>query len=59
MANTVKEKVLTNNTKGLRHVAGVKILPGKSVTLSAEQLKLVEANPVAMAWVESKDLTLA
>lgn len=55
----VKLKALTNNTKGLRHVAGVKVLPGKSVKLSAEQLKSVEANPVAMAWVKSGDLSLA
>lgn len=59
MANTAKEKSLTNNTKGLRHVAGVKVLPGKSVTLSAEQLKSVESNPVAMAWVKNGDLSLA
>ena len=59
MANTPKEKSLTNNTKGLRHVAGVKVLPGKSVKLSDEQLKAVEANPVAMAWIDSGDLSLA
>lgn len=56
MADT---KSLKNNTKGLRHVAGVKILPGKSVPLSAEQLKAIKANKVAMAWVSSGDLTLA
>lgn len=51
-------KVLTNNTKGLRHVAGVKVLPGKSVELTADQLKLVEANEIAMAWIKSGDLSL-
>lgn len=59
MANTPKEKSLTNNTKGLRHVAGFKVLPGKSVTLDAEQVKKVEANPVAVAWIKSGDLSLA
>lgn len=51
-------KVLTNNTKGLRHVAGVKVLPGQNVELSPEQVKQVEANEVAMAWVKSGDLSL-
>lgn len=54
-----KAKSLENNTKGLRHVAGVKVLPGKSVELSADQLKAVQANKVAMAWVKCGDLTLA
>lgn len=58
MANVSKPKTLTNKTKGLRHVAGVKILPGQSVELNAEQLKAVEANPVAMAWIEKGDLKL-
>lgn len=60
MAEAAKSaaKVLTNNTKGLRHVAGVKVLPGKSVELTADQLKLVEANEIAMAWVKSGDLSL-
>lgn len=53
-----KLKTLTNNTKGLRHVAGVKILPGQSITLTADQLKQVQANTVALAWVKSGDLSL-
>lgn len=59
MANVTKEKSLTNNTKGLRYVAGFKVLPGKSVTLDADQLKVLEANPVAMAWIKNGDLSLA
>lgn len=53
-----KTKTLTNNTKGLRHVAGFKILPGKSVELTADQVKVVQANNVAVAWIESGDLSL-
>ncbi len=60
-AEVKSEKVmkLKNNTKGLRHVAGVKVLPGKSVELSPAQLKAVNENPVALAWIKSGDLTLA
>lgn len=51
-------KTLKNNTKGLRHVAGVKVLPGSSVELSSDQLKAVQANEVAMAWIDNGDLSL-
>lgn len=51
-------KTLTNNTKGLRHVVGFKVLPGKSVELTAEQVELVMDNPVAKAWIEAGDLSL-
>lgn len=54
----VKTKTLTNNTKGLRHVVGLKVLPGKSVAVDAAAEKLIKANPVAVAWIESGDLTL-
>ncbi len=49
---------LTNNTKGLRGVCGHKLLPGKSVELSREEVVKVNANPCAMAWVKSGDLSL-
>ena len=51
-------KTLTNNTKGLRHIAGVKVLPGKTVTLTDAQEKSVNANKVALAWIEKGDFTL-
>ena len=53
-------KTLTNNTKGLRRVAGVKVLPGKSVELTPEQLKLVEdpKNVVVQAWIKSGDISV-
>jgi len=49
---------LTNNTKGLRGVAGIKVMPGQSVVLTDEQLQLVKQNPAAMAWVKNGDLSL-
>lgn len=54
------EKVthLKNNTKGLRHVAGVKVMPSAEVELSPEQLEAVKSNTVAMAWIEAGDLSL-
>lgn len=53
-----KTYTLTNNTKGLRGVCGHKLLPGKSVELSREEVVKVNANPCAMAWVKSGDLSL-
>lgn len=50
---------LTNNTKGLRGVAGIKILPGESVELTREQVEMVNKNPCAMDWIKSGDLSLA
>jgi hypothetical protein len=53
-----KPKTLTNNTKGLRHVVGIKVLPGQTVDITEQQLNLIDANPVAKDWVESGDLSL-
>lgn len=58
MAAEAKKKLLTNNTVGLRHVAGVKVLPGKSVDIDSDQEKAIKANPVAVAWIENGDLSL-
>ena len=54
-----KPAKLTNNTKGLRGVAGIKILPGKSVEVTREQVEMINKNPCAMAWIKQGDLTLA
>lgn len=58
-AEAAKVFHLKNNTKGLRHVAGVKVLPGKSVELDADQLQSVKANAIAMAWINSGELSLS
>ena len=49
---------LTNNTKGLRGVAGIKVLPGETVEVTREQVVLINKNPCAMSWVKCGDLTL-
>lgn len=49
---------ITNNTKGLRHVVGIKLLPGKSVEITREQVVDINKNPCAMAWIKQGDLTL-
>ena len=54
----VKSFILVNNTKGLRGVCGHKLLPGKAVEVSREQVAQINKNPVAMAWIECGDLSL-
>lgn len=55
-----KAKVLTNNTKGLRYVAGVRVFPGKdhAVELTDEQFKAVTdpKNKVVQAWIQRGDI---
>lgn len=41
-----------NNTKGVRYIGEVKILPGKSAEVADAELK----SPVVAAWVEAGDV---
>lgn len=49
---------LTNNTKGLRSINGIRVLPGKSVDVTREQVVAINKNPCAMAWIASGDFSL-
>lgn len=48
------KKTVTNKSKGLRYVGGVKILPGKSAEIDAAQLD----NPACKAEIEQGLLEL-
>jgi len=41
-----------NNTKGVRYIGEVKILPGKTAEVADAELK----SPVVAAWVEAGDV---